>query len=55
MTAHPFRLINPPPGQADIIEAAIAAIDYPWERLADAVAVVKRLKRRVRRLERSHR
>lgn len=38
MTAHPFRLVNPPPGQADIIEAAIAAIDYPWERLADAVA-----------------
>lgn len=37
MSAHPFKLINPPEGQTKIIEAAIAAIDYPWERLTDAV------------------
>lgn len=38
MSDHPFRLVDPPEGQAQIIEAAIAAIDYPWHLLADAVA-----------------
>lgn len=26
-----FRLVNPPPGQEEIIRQAIALIDYPWE------------------------
>lgn len=29
----PFRLVNPPAGQEEIVRAAIEAIDYPWERL----------------------
>ena len=29
----PFRLIDPPPGQAEIIRAAYDAINYPWDRL----------------------
>lgn len=37
VTIGPFRLVDPPPGQSDIIRAAIEAIDYPWERLAAAV------------------
>ena len=31
-----FRLVDPPPGQADIIRAAVNAIDYPWWRLLRA-------------------
>lgn len=34
----PFRLVDPPPGQEAVVRAAIAAIDYPWARLAPALA-----------------
>lgn len=28
-----FRLIDPPPGQIELIQRAVNAIDYPWRRL----------------------
>lgn len=34
----PFRLVNPPAGQEEIIRAAYEVIDFPWERFAVALA-----------------
>lgn len=34
----PFRLLNPPDGQVEIVRAAYEAIDFPWERFAVALA-----------------
>lgn len=38
MDVGPFRLVNPPEGQAEIVASAIEAIDFPWDRFAVALA-----------------
>ena len=38
---HPFRLENPPVGAAEVIEAAIAAITFPWDLLNGATVRVR--------------